>query len=132
MPAPTAPGSLLLRDALDLPDADGGRRLVVLGDDGVTYAGLVCLAAIARTCASTRGATRRATIRTAEGRYREAPGDGSRWFGGQVDDGGCSPAGATGGASPACGVPGVGGHPGCVTAGARAWAGMYSLRARSA
>ena len=43
VPAPTAPASLPLSEALDLLDADGSRRLVVLGDDGISYVGLVCL-----------------------------------------------------------------------------------------
>ena len=29
--------------ALALLDADGGRRLIVLGDDGVSYVGVLCL-----------------------------------------------------------------------------------------
>ena len=43
VPAPTAPASLNLRAALELLDADGGRRLIVLGDDGVSYVGVLCL-----------------------------------------------------------------------------------------
>jgi CBS domain-containing protein len=40
---PTATASTRLGDAARALNADGGRRLVVLGDDGVTYVGLVCL-----------------------------------------------------------------------------------------
>jgi regulator of cell morphogenesis and NO signaling len=41
--APTATASTPLREALAALDEDGGRRLVVLADDGTTYLGLVCL-----------------------------------------------------------------------------------------
>jgi CBS domain-containing protein len=40
---PTARISDRVEDALPALDNDGGRRLVVLGDDGSTYVGLVCL-----------------------------------------------------------------------------------------
>jgi CBS domain-containing protein len=40
---PVTTASTPLADALAALDADGGRRLVVLGDDGTTYVGLVCL-----------------------------------------------------------------------------------------
>jgi CBS domain-containing protein len=40
---PTATASTRLPDAIRTLNADGGRRLVVLGDDGSTYVGLVCL-----------------------------------------------------------------------------------------
>ncbi len=40
---PVTTASTRLADALTTLDADGGRRLVVLGDDGSTYVGLVCL-----------------------------------------------------------------------------------------
>ncbi len=40
---PTATASTQVGDALPVLDQDGGRRLVVLGDDQSTYVGLVCL-----------------------------------------------------------------------------------------
>lgn len=40
---PTATTSTSVGEALPVLDAAGGRRLVVLGDDGSTYAGLVCV-----------------------------------------------------------------------------------------
>jgi CBS domain-containing protein len=40
---PVTTASTRLTDALAVLDADGGRRLVVLGDDRTTYVGLVCL-----------------------------------------------------------------------------------------
>jgi CBS domain-containing protein len=40
---PTARASDPVADALPALEGDGGRRLVVLGDDGSTYVGLVCL-----------------------------------------------------------------------------------------
>jgi CBS domain-containing protein len=40
---PTAIGSTPVADALPVLDEDGGRRLVVLGEDRSTYVGLVCL-----------------------------------------------------------------------------------------
>jgi CBS domain-containing protein len=40
---PTARASASVEDALPALDLDGGRRLVVVGDDGTTYVGLVCL-----------------------------------------------------------------------------------------
>jgi CBS domain-containing protein len=40
---PTAYASATVEEALPELDEDGGRRLVVLGDDGATYVGLVCL-----------------------------------------------------------------------------------------
>lgn len=40
---PTATAMTPTRDALATLDAHGGSRLVVLGDDGATYVGLVCL-----------------------------------------------------------------------------------------
>ncbi len=40
---PTAVASEPVSEALPLLDTDGGRRLVVLGDDRSTYVGLVCL-----------------------------------------------------------------------------------------
>ena len=43
VPAPQAQASTPLRAALAVLDADGGKRLVVVGDDGVTYVGLICL-----------------------------------------------------------------------------------------
>ena len=60
MPAPTAPGSLL-RDALDLPGLQQQPRLIVLGDNGVATAGSSAWRRSRAPCASTRGATRRAT-----------------------------------------------------------------------
>jgi CBS domain-containing protein len=41
---PTARASERVEDALPALDGDEGRRLVVLGEDGSTYVGLVCLA----------------------------------------------------------------------------------------
>lgn len=40
---PTAPASASTGEALMALAADGGRRLVVLGDDRTTYVGLICL-----------------------------------------------------------------------------------------
>jgi CBS domain-containing protein len=40
---PVTTASTRLTDALAVLNDDGGRRLVVLGDDGTTYVGLVCL-----------------------------------------------------------------------------------------
>jgi len=40
---PVTTTSTLLTDALATLDADGGRRLVVLGEDRTTYVGLICL-----------------------------------------------------------------------------------------
>jgi CBS domain-containing protein len=40
---PVTTASTRLADALAALDADGGRRLVVLGDDRTTYVGLICL-----------------------------------------------------------------------------------------
>ena len=40
---PTAIASTPVGDALPALDEDGGRRLVVLGEDQTTYVGLVCL-----------------------------------------------------------------------------------------
>ena len=40
---PTATASTLLRDGLAALGAQGGQRLVVLGDDGLSYVGLVCV-----------------------------------------------------------------------------------------
>ncbi|MGN6379127.1 MAG: CBS domain-containing protein [Gaiellales bacterium] len=41
--APSVTTSTALRDALGALSPDGGRRVVVLGDDGTTYVGLICL-----------------------------------------------------------------------------------------
>jgi predicted transcriptional regulator len=41
--APTVTASTPLPDALTVFEPDGGRRVVVLGDDGVSYVGLLCL-----------------------------------------------------------------------------------------
>ncbi len=41
--APTTTASTPIVDAIAVLNADGGRRLVVLGDDRSTYVGLVCL-----------------------------------------------------------------------------------------
>jgi CBS domain-containing protein len=41
--APTVTASTPLPDALSALGPDGGRRLVVLGDDGRSYVGLLCL-----------------------------------------------------------------------------------------
>jgi predicted transcriptional regulator len=41
--APTATASTPIGDAIAVLNSDGGRRLVVLGDDHTTYVGLVCL-----------------------------------------------------------------------------------------
>ncbi len=40
---PTAAASTRVTEALATLDRDGGKRLVVLADDGVSYVGLVCL-----------------------------------------------------------------------------------------
>jgi CBS domain-containing protein len=41
--APTATASTPIGEAVAILNADGGHRLVVLGDDQTTYVGLVCL-----------------------------------------------------------------------------------------
>ena len=41
--APTVTASTPIADAIAVLNSDGGRRLVVLGDDHTTYVGLVCL-----------------------------------------------------------------------------------------
>jgi predicted transcriptional regulator len=41
--APTVIASTPIAEAVAILNADGGRRLVVLGDDRTTYVGLVCL-----------------------------------------------------------------------------------------